>query len=77
VSFSGRRARVQGQDVTYVTERCVMKLEPDGLVVSEVAPGLDLRRDVLDQAATPLRVADGLKEMDQALFLSTAMGLGL
>jgi len=77
VSFSGRRARAQGQDVTYVTERCVIRLDPDGLVVTEIAPGLDLQRDVLDQAATPLRVAENLVEMDASLFRPEPMGLRL
>lgn len=77
VSFSGRRARAQGQDVTYVTERCVLKLEAEGLVVTEIAPGMDLQRDILDQAATPLRVSEGLVEMDSALFRPEPMGLAL
>ena len=55
VSFSGRRAVEQGQDVTYVTERCVMRLAPDGLTVTELAPGVDLERDVLAQAAIALQ----------------------
>jgi propionate CoA-transferase len=76
VSFSGRRAAAQGQDVTCVTERCVIRLRADGLTVTEIAPGLDLQRDVLDQAATPLRVADGLREMDKALFRPELMGAG-
>ena len=57
VSFSGKRAVAQGQDITYVTERCVMKLTPDGLLVTEIAPGVDLERDVLAQADIPLAVA--------------------
>lgn len=77
VSFSGRRARDQGQQVTYVTERCVIELRDSGLVVTEIAPGIDLQRDVLDQAATPLAVADDLREMDAALFRPAAMGLRL
>lgn len=77
VSFSGRRAVAQGQQVIYVTERCVLRLLPEGLTVAEIAPGVDLQRDVLDQAATPLRVADDLKEMDAALFRDAPMGLVL
>jgi propionate CoA-transferase len=77
VSFSGRRARAQGQDVTYVTERCVMKLGPKGLIVTEIAPGIDLRRDILGQAATPLAVAPDLKKMDAALFQPGPIGLTL
>ena len=56
ISFSGKRAVAQGQDITYVTERCVMKLTPDGLLVTEIAPGVDLERDVLAQAEIPLAV---------------------
>jgi propionate CoA-transferase len=77
ISFSGRRARAQGQDITYVTERCVIRLEPQGLVVTEIAPGLDLQRDVLDQAATPLVVSPDLRMMDRALFLPGKIGLTL
>ena len=43
VSFSGRRAVEQEQDVTYITERCVMRLTRDGIEVTEIAPGVDLR----------------------------------
>ncbi|RWR27053.1 acyl CoA:acetate/3-ketoacid CoA transferase [Sinirhodobacter populi] len=77
VSFSGRRAVAQGQEVSYVTERCVLRLLPEGLTVTEIAPGIDLQRDVLDQAATPLRVAEDLREMDAALFAEDPMGLRL
>src|SRR3954470_3105824 len=77
VSFSGRRAVEQGQDVTYVTERCVMRLTPDGLTVTEVAPGVDLRRDVLGMADIPLRVAPDLRPMDPALFRPEPFGLRL
>ena len=75
VSFSGKRAVAQGQDITYVTERCVLKLEPKGLVVTEIAPGVDLQRDILDQAATGLHVAQDLKVMDGALFQDAPIGL--
>jgi acyl CoA:acetate/3-ketoacid CoA transferase len=77
VTFSGRRAMMQGQDVTYVTERCVIRLLPEGLTVTEIAPGLDLQRDVLDRAATPLRVAPDLRVMDDRLFRPEPMGLEL
>ena len=75
VSFSGRRAVAQGQDITYVTERCVMKLTSEGLLVTEIAPGLDLARDVLARADTALKVAPDLREMDARLFRPEPMGL--
>ena len=61
--------------MTYVTERCVLDLTSDGLTVREIAPGVDLQRDVLGQADFPLRVAPDLKTMDAALFRDAPMGL--
>lgn len=75
VSFSGTRAQAQGQRATYVTERCVIELRGDGLTVTEIAPGVDLQRDVLDQSATALRVADDLKPMAPELFQPGLIGL--
>lgn len=75
VSFSGKRAIAQGQDITYVTERCVIKLQDKGLVVTEIAPGIDMQRDILDQAATGLHVSEDCKVMDRALFLPEPIGL--
>ncbi len=77
VTFSGPRGVAQGQDVTYVTERCVMKLTPDGVVLTEIAPGVDLQTYILDQSEFPLIVSDKLKVMDAALFHEEPMGLTL
>ncbi len=77
VTFSGRRAQQQGQEVLYITERCVLRLEPEGLTVVEVAPGVDLKRDVLGQADVPLRVSAKLKTMDERLFRPEPFGLKL
>ena len=68
---------MQGQDVTYVTERCVMRLTPDGPMVTEIAPGIDLDRDVLAQAGARLKVAPELKTMPAALYRPEPMGLAL
>lgn len=77
VSFSGRRGLAQGQDVTYVTERCVMKLTPDGLLVTEIAPGIDVGAHILAQADMPLRIAPDAKPMAAKLFRPEPMGLTL
>ena len=77
VTFSGSRAVAQGQDITYVTERCVMKLTPNGLVITELAPGVDLERDVLAQAKIPLAVAKDMKPMAASLFHEDRFGLTL
>jgi propionate CoA-transferase len=77
VSFSGPRAVEQDQHITYVTERCVMELTRDGIAVTEIAPGVDLDRDVLAQAKFPLRVPHRPRPMDPALFRPEPMGLVL
>lgn len=77
VTFSGRNAVERGQDITYVTERCVLKLRREGLTVVEIAPGVDLERDVLAWAGTPLQVASDLKLMDARLFRPEPIGLSL
>jgi len=77
VSFSGPRAVAQGQEILYVTERCVLRLEREGVTVVELAPGADLKRDVLAQAEFPLRVAPDLKAMDKRLFHPALINLTL
>ena len=77
ISFSGSRAVMQDQDITYVTERCVMKLTPEGVVVTEIAPGVELQSNILDQAEFPLIISPKLKPMSSALFLPPKMGLKL
>jgi propionate CoA-transferase len=77
VTFSGRMARERGQRATYVTERCVIELIDGELVVVEIAPGIDLDRDILGQVDIPLRVASDLKLMDARLFDPDPMGLHL
>jgi acyl CoA:acetate/3-ketoacid CoA transferase len=76
-TFSGRRALANGQKITYVTERAVLSLRPEGLTVTEVAPGADLERDVLARAEFPLLVSDELKTMDADLFREDRLGLTL
>src|SRR5579863_9592319 len=77
ISFSGPRAVDQGQEIVYVTERCVMRLAREGVTVIETAPGVDLKRDILDQARFPLRIAANLEVMDGALFRPEPIGLKL
>lgn len=75
VSFSGTRAMAEDRRASYVTERCVIELRKTGLTVTEIAPGIDLGRDILDQSATPLQVARDLVEMDARLFQPDPIGL--
>jgi acyl CoA:acetate/3-ketoacid CoA transferase len=77
ITFSGPRALQQGQEILYVTERCVLRLEREGLTVIEIAPGVDLERDVLAQAEFPLRVSPSLKTSEAKLFHPAPIGLTL
>jgi propionate CoA-transferase len=77
ISFSGPRAVDQGQEIVYVTERCVLRLEKDGVTITELAPGVDLERDVLAQAEFPLRVAKNIRKIDPALFHAAPINLQL
>jgi propionate CoA-transferase len=73
-TFSAAYAQRRGQEVRFVTERCVFRLEPGGLALVEVAPGIDVERDVL--ARLPFRPAvRGPRLMDAAVFQSVSMRL--
>jgi propionate CoA-transferase len=77
ISFSGEYARRWNVPVTYVTERAVFELRPEGVVLTEVAPGLDVERDILQQMGFRPGIAERLKRMDVRLFGSKPMGLRL
>lgn len=75
ISFSGDYARKSRQNVMYITERAVFRLTEQGLELTEIAPGVDLQKDVLDQMEfTPL-IADDLRLMDPRIFRNEPMGL--
>lgn len=77
VTFSGRRAREQGQEVLYVTERCVIELTNSGLMATEIMPGINPERDIVDASKGRVRLANSLREMPKALLQSEAMELSL
>ncbi|MGX7112636.1 acyl CoA:acetate/3-ketoacid CoA transferase [Gemella cuniculi] len=68
ITFSGDYASKTGQEVIYVTERAVFKLEEGKLVLIEVAPGIDLEKDILGQMDFKPVIAKNLKEMDSGIF---------
>ena len=75
VTFSGPYSLRQGIRVCYLTERAVFTLTPEGLQLTEVAPGIDMERDVLGMMGFRPLVAENLREMPRKLFMEGLMGL--
>src|SRR3984893_11181821 len=75
VTFSGPFAASRAQQVLYVTERCVFALSAEGLELREVAPGIDVERDVLAQMDFKPIVRDAPGVMDGRIFRAEPMGL--
>ncbi|MER1969100.1 CoA-transferase [Castellaniella sp. GW247-6E4] len=75
ITFSGRDAIKRGQRVMFITERAVFSMTQQGLELSEVAPGLDVERDVIAHMGFRPLIAKDLKEMDERLFGESRMGL--
>lgn len=74
VTFSASEARKRGQQVLYVTERCVFRLGERGLELAEVAPGIDVEQDILARLPFRPHSAD-IRPMDAAIFRPAPMGL--
>jgi propionate CoA-transferase len=74
ITFAGQRAAAAQKPVLYVTERCVFELTERGMALTEVAPGIDVERDILMQMGfVPL--IEETTEMDPRLFSDIPMGL--
>lgn len=77
ISFSAARALDTGQPVVYITERAVFQLTPTGLELTEIAPGLDLDRDVLSHMQFRPQISTNLGVMDERIFGIEPLGLTL
>ncbi len=75
VSYSGPFSQERGQEALYITERAVFKRSEQGLELTEIAPGVDLQRDVLDQMDFRPFISPALKQMDARIFNEGPMGL--
>ena len=75
VTYSGEYGASIGQEVLYVTERAVFRLTRAGIVLTEIAPGVDLQKDVLDQMGFLPILSKDLKQMDPRIFQAEKMGL--
>jgi propionate CoA-transferase len=74
ITFSGKYAAETGQAVLYITERCVFQLTAGGMELIEIAPGVDLERDILAQMDFK-PVIQKPRRMDARIFSSEPMGL--
>lgn len=75
ITFSGKVAYDSNQEVWYVTERAVFKLVKGGIELMEIAPGVDLQKDVLDQMEFKPIISDNLQEMDPRIFQEPVMNI--
>ncbi|MBQ9630897.1 MAG: hypothetical protein IJR49_04865, partial [Treponema sp.] len=74
VTFSGAYANEMNQDILYVTERAVFKLTKEGVELIEVAPGIDIEKDILAHMDFK-PIQKNVKEMDARIFQDGKMGL--
>mgnify|MGYP004564235255 CR=1 FL=1 len=75
ITFAGQ-TKPEDQEVLYITERAVFRLIDHRMTLVEIAPGVDLRKDVLDQIGFQPVIADDLKTMEPGIFFEHWGGLG-
>lgn len=75
ITFSGKYAQKTGQSVLYITERAVFELKKDGLYLIEIAPGINMERDILDLMDFVPKMDEDPKLMDKRIFYDTPMGI--
>jgi propionate CoA-transferase len=75
VTFAGQRALRTGQEVLYVTERCVMRLTESGLVATEIMPGIRPEEDIVQASQGRVSVAENAVTMPRSLLSVGPMGL--
>ena len=75
VAFSGQQAIKFGQEILYITERAVFRLTRDGIVLEEVAPGIDIDKDIIPNMGFRPIIRGSIEEMDNRIFNESKMGV--
>ena len=75
ITFSGKYAASKSQPVMYITERAVFELRKDGVYLTEVAPGIDVKTQVIDVMGFEPKIDGTVKTMDERIFRDEIMGL--
>lgn len=75
ITFSGDYANKTGQPVMYITERAVFELRNDGVYLTEVAPGIDIKTQIIDLMGFEPKIDGEVKIMDERIFRDELMGL--
>jgi propionate CoA-transferase len=75
VTFSGKYAILKNQPVLYITERCVFSLTKDGMELIEIAPGIDVKKDILPWMDFKPIIKEPLRLMDERIFKPEPMNL--
>lgn len=77
ITFNGKFESKKNKKITIVTERAVFEVRPEGLTLTEIAPGIDLEKDILANMEFKPIIVDNLKEMDSRIFNDELMNLVL
>lgn len=75
ITFSAENAIKNNQEIMYITERAVFKLTENGIMLTEIAPNIDLEKDILSQMEFKPLISDELKIMDEKIFKDEKMNL--
>jgi len=68
ISFAGKVAVRSGVELLFITERAVFRLKEEGMILAEIAPGIDLQKDVLDLMEFKPIIPPDLKTMPEGIF---------
>jgi propionate CoA-transferase len=75
ITFNGKYAFEKGQEVLYCTERATFRLTEDGIELFEIAPGVDLEKDILSMMEFTPKISAELKSMDSLIFKNELLNL--